>query len=125
MNSLDVVVAIMSDGTRTVAEATLVDFAGSEGVISGAGSAGRDHEDKFKAQAGEDLATARALRSLAARLERRALGTIKHAADIRVHRAEIAERKAAEEEGLRSASEFLADVNPWGTSAQISPPHDF
>ena len=71
MENLNVSVSIMSDGTRTVAEATLIDF--EYNAIRGAGSAGRDHEDKYKAQVGDDLATARALRSLAVHLERRAL----------------------------------------------------
>jgi hypothetical protein len=89
----------MTDGTRTTAEAVLttgwpVDLL----TATGTGSSGRERGDKFDETVGDDLAIARALRSLAARLERRARGKVNHAESIKVHKAEIAARKAAEYE---------------------------
>src|ERR1700743_2184450 len=114
MEQVNIGVVIMSDGTRTVAEATLIDYDGDPVVTEGNGSAGRDHEDKYSSVVGNKLATARALRSLAAHLERDALGRIKHAAAIRAHRAEIAESKAAQAQDMETVRELLGDVNPWG-----------
>lgn len=82
----------LSDGSRTVAEATLHTY--RHPALSGRGSSGREPGDRTDAGIGEDLALARALRSLAAKLERQANGRMKHAADCRAHRRQLAERKA-------------------------------
>lgn len=81
----------LSDGSRTVAEATLHTY--RHPALSGTGSSGREPGDKADAGIGEDLALARALRSLAARLERQANGRCKHRADVR------AQKKAAAGKG--------------------------
>lgn len=61
---------------------------------SGKGSSGRERGDKSNQSVGDDLATARALISLAAHLTRRANGAVRHQESIKAHRAEIVERKA-------------------------------
>jgi hypothetical protein len=76
-----------TDGDRTVVEASLL-FA-DELVINSVGSAGREPGDKSDPKIGEALAVARALRSIASRLERQAKGTMKHREDIQRHRAEL------------------------------------
>ena len=84
---------ILGDGTNTVARARYW----GKGIdpIEGAGSAHRDRSDKPDAETGELLATAQALEVLAARLRRRANGRIKHADEIKRHKAEIAARAVA------------------------------
>lgn len=103
MKQLQVSILLTSDGTRTVAEAELDEMHVSQyGDIalvvpaSGKGSSGRERGDKSNQSVGDDLATARALISLAAHLTRRANGAVRHQESIKAHRAEIAERKAAE-----------------------------
>jgi hypothetical protein len=90
-------VMLMADGTRTVAEITITDIGR---VIAGSGSAGRERGDKNDPLVGEWLATARALRSAAAHLERSARGRVNHAEAIKAHRREIAVRIAAEEAAM-------------------------
>lgn len=81
---------ILSDGTNTV---TRTRYWG-KGIdpIEGAGSAHRDRADKPDTETGELLATAAALEALAARLRKRANGRVKHADEIKRHKAEIASK---------------------------------
>jgi hypothetical protein len=144
VRNLNIGIMVMSDGDRTVAEAVLIDYEnipidnddGLVPVISGSGSAGREPGDKSDQSVGDDLALARSLRSLAARLERRANGKVRHAESCKAHRAEIAERKGT---GYpRPPEEFDKKALPFdyagaisklfdggGGSLPISPPHDF
>lgn len=91
MEQRNVSLYIMTDGNRTSAEATIV--VGK--LVHGNGSSGRDPGDKSDAGIGRNLAVARALRSLAANLERDAKGKVNHAESVKAHEAEIAEKKAA------------------------------
>ena len=97
MRVVNVSVVISTDGIRTMAEADLIDFDSKapEIAISGKGGAGREPGDKNRQWIGDNLATARALRSLAAHIERQARGAVKHAESVKAHRAEIEARKAA------------------------------
>lgn len=132
MEQHNVSLYIMTDGNRTVAEARMI-AAG----MSGQGSAGREPGDKADAFVGEDLAVARALRSLAAHLERRARGRVNHAESIKAHKAEIAIREAAHQHALAETAR-VAGVgklvntlsenfkrNPWGTTTSIEPGFEF
>lgn len=89
MKSLNGSVYIMSDGNRTVATAELFNFYRAETVFMGKGSSGREPGDKPDAAIGEDLAVARALRSLASKLERRAAGRMRHVESIKAHKEQI------------------------------------
>ena len=127
MEQLGITVTTMTDGTRTTAEAVMVN---SEWERSrGTGSAGRERGDKFNASVGEDLAVARALRSLAAHLERRARGRVNHAESIKAHKAEIAQRNAEEINGklldtmARLPMPWSEQYTPGGVP--LKPPHDF
>lgn len=94
MEQFIVSVTAVTDGSRTVAEAVLTTAYPHSPLATGAGSSGREPGDKYDAQTGSELAIARALRSMAARLERRARGRVSHAESVKAHKAEIAERAA-------------------------------
>lgn len=94
MEQFIVNITTMTDGDRTVAEALITTAYPHEFLAAGTGSSGREPGDKSDTQAGKDLAIARSLRSAAARLERRAMGRVKHADDVKAHRREITEKKA-------------------------------
>lgn len=96
MEQFIVKITTMTDGDRTVAEALITTAYPHEFLAAGTGSSGREPGDKSDAQTGKDLAIARSLRSVAAHLERRAMGRVRHAESVKAHKAEIAERKAAE-----------------------------
>lgn len=85
LRSVDI--KILTDGDRTVAEACLYP------CVEGVGSSSRDRADKSDPEIGEALAVARALRKIAAKLERQAAGMMKHREDIKAHRQEIADRR--------------------------------
>src|ERR1700742_2285536 len=108
MRTATVHVGLAHDGTRTVAEASLSSPFGEDFLFSlpvtGTGSSAREVDDKPDQRTGDDLALARALRSMAAHLERRANGRIRHAESVKAHRAEIARRKAEEAQGLKPPS---------------------
>lgn len=97
-------IGVMSDGTRTVAEVAL-----NNTDLRGEGSSQREHGDKANFSIGEKLATARALRSLAARIERRAKGEVRHAEEIKRHRAEVAAKKLAGKK-IRDAQKWSTEV---------------
>lgn len=117
MRDMQIIVTISSDGTRTVAVAEANAYGGvgpdGESVFSGVGSAGRERGDKDDQIVGDNLATARALRSLAAHLEKCANGKVRHAESIKAHKAEIAERNAG---ALSDALQLMG---------HLKPPHDF
>lgn len=98
MKTQNIVIITMTDGGRTVTEVTLPDF-DSGTVFTGKGSSGLEPGDKPDSLTGEWLAQARALRSLAAHMERRAKGRINDAAHIKEHKAEIAARPKMKLEG--------------------------
>lgn len=85
-------VSVMSDGDRTVAEATLLDA--DYNRVTGMGSSGREPGDKPDVKIGTDLAVARALQSATRKLEKRAKGVMKHKEDIKAHKEQIAEAEA-------------------------------
>lgn len=99
MKTFVVRLSLMSDGDRTVVEASHFEnlMTGAALVTYGKGSAGREPGDKSDAQVGEWLAQARALRSVAARLERQAKGRMAHTEEIKRHRAEVAKRNRLKE----------------------------
>ena len=92
MKHFTAAIVVLSDGSRTVAEGTLFSDLGT--VTTGKGSSGREPGDKTDAQTGEDLAVARMLRSMAAHLERRANGRMRHIESVKAHRQEIAAEEA-------------------------------
>lgn len=106
-------IKILSDGNRTVAEAALHTYLHPS--VEGRGSSSREPGDKSNAQIGEAFAIARALRSLAAHLERQAKGKMKHADEIKRHAAEIA---ASDNRYRLMAPPALFDIPSSG-------PHDF
>jgi Domain of unknown function (DUF1876) len=75
-----VTVIIMADKDVTVARANL-------GGTEAAGSARREPGDRPDAGIGADLAVARALARLSAKLGRRARGQVRHAEAVKAHRA--------------------------------------
>lgn len=93
----------VSDGNRTVAEATLLkqNEVGYivETLTTGKGSAGREPGDKNNPEIGEKLALARALESAAAHLRKQANGRIRHVESVRAHREQIKAAKAAGGDG--------------------------
>lgn len=82
---------IATDGSRTVVEAYLHTYLHKS--VTAAGSSSRDPQDKADKKTGEALAVARALRHLAAKLERQAYGEMKHREDCARHAREIATQK--------------------------------
>jgi len=80
--------AVLTDGDRTVVEATLHTYLNLS--VTAAGSSSREPGDKPDPQTGEALAVARALRRIAAKLERQARGKMKHQESVKAHREEIA-----------------------------------
>jgi len=123
MRVLNINIVIASDGTRTVAEAALNDPDDElfTPMAQGEGSSARERGDKADQVTGDELAIARALRCMAARLERQAHGRINHAESVKAHRAQIAEQKASAQatEPYRATMDFLARSFP------LNPPHDF
>ncbi len=125
MKDLYVQVKLLSDRDRSVAEAHLVADAryGLAGVTV-RGSSGREPGDKANPVVGENLAVARALRSLANRLERQATGAMKMAESNRQHKEEIARRgllkKLAEGTGGRGPIQWTEDTAP-----SVFPPGTF
>jgi hypothetical protein len=93
----NVTIVVISDKDATVARAAMDN-------ITATASAKREPGDKPDAVIGADLATARALARLAAKLERRARGRIRNADAIKTHRRERAEaaRNTAGFSGLRA-----------------------
>lgn len=86
---------IATDGSRTVVEAYLHTYLHKS--VTAYGSSARDPQDKTDRKIGEALAVARALRKIAAKLERQAHGKMKHREDCARHAAEIAEQKRGTE----------------------------
>lgn len=82
---------ILSDGDRTVVEAALHTYRNPS--VTATGSSGREPVDKSDPHVGENLAVARALRSIANRLERQAQGYLRHAESNKAHKEEIAAKK--------------------------------
>lgn len=110
MKTFVVRLSLMSDGDRTVAEASHFENfpPGAALITTGKGSAGREPGDKSDAQVGEWLAQARALRSVAAHLERQAKGRMAHTEEIKRHRAEVAQRNRLKE--LAKAPVLKTDI---------------
>jgi len=87
MKSAAVQLSLLSDGDRTVVEAAYHSYQFPSIVASA--SSGREPGDKSNEKIGEALAVARALRSLANRLERQAQGALRHAESNKAHKEEI------------------------------------
>lgn len=94
MHQGNIVFSVLTDGSRTVVEAALLHADSREVVLSATGSSGRDPGDKTDPAVGVGLATARALSSLAKRIERQANGRVKHNEDIAEHRRQIKDAPA-------------------------------
>lgn len=100
-------IAVLTDGNATVAVAEM-------GGIQVAGSAKRDPCDRNDRDVGADLATARALRKLAGRLERRANGAVKQADYVRADR----QRRQRDQAEIFHAIETTGTV-PEGTTIRL------
>lgn len=88
MKNIAISVYVLSDGNRTNAEAQLE--ADDLTVLAvGNGSSSREPGDKADPLIGENLAVARALSSLAKKMERRANGRMRHAEAVKAHREQI------------------------------------
>jgi len=98
-------VTTMSDGDRTVAKAVVIDLNRLPSIIAGMGSSSRERGDKADREVGENLALARALRSLASKLEKQAAGKIKHREDCKEHAREIQSK-----EGLKRLAKIAAKI---------------
>jgi uncharacterized protein DUF1876 len=88
MHTGNIHINILTDGNRTVAEASLHTYAAH---VTGNGSSGREPGDKSDPKIGENLAIARALRKIANRLEKKAAGTMKHRESIAEHHRQLEE----------------------------------
>ncbi len=95
MKKILIQVTLLSDGSRTVAQAT--GAPPYDMACRGLGSSGREPGDRPDEAIGEKLATARALHSMARRLERQAMGRMRHNESVQNHRDEIAVRKLADQ----------------------------
>lgn len=71
-------------------------------VVEASGAARRHRDDRPNPELGVDLATARALRNLGSKMERRTMGQVKHADDVRSMRA-AARKKRKRQEAARKA----------------------
>ena len=87
MNTGTVHLSILTDGDRTVVEASLHTYLNPS--IPVVASSGREPGDKTDPEIGEALAVARALRKIANRLEKKAAGTMKHRESIAEHRRQL------------------------------------
>lgn len=88
MKTIEISVYVLSDGNRTNAEAQLE--ADDLTVLAyGKGSSSREPGDKADPVVGENLAVARALASLAKKLERRANGRMRHVETVKAHHEQI------------------------------------
>ena len=114
MYTASVSLSRLTDGDRTVVEGAYHSY--SFPSVPTRGSAGREPGDKPDAEIGELLATARALKSLAAKLEKRAKGKMRHKEEIARHKAEIAAKKTRwatrAERSLATYPALHAALNP-------------
>jgi len=95
----NVSISFLTDGDRTVFEGAY--HSSNFPAVRATGSSSREPGDKSDVAVGEALAAARFLRSLAAKLEKQANGTVKHREDIKAHRAQIAAAVAAAARAVR------------------------
>lgn len=96
---------MMTDGDRTVAEAVLHTY--QHPSTAAVASSGRERGDESDEKIGEALAIARALRSLASKLEKQAAGKMKHREDCKAHARDIKAKM-----GLKRLAEMAAVTGP-------------
>lgn len=98
MKQANIHILVLNDGDRTVAEANLAAIYGGDAPeirpTTRSGSAARQPGDKADEMVGDNLAVARALRSLAAKLERQANGKMRNNESNKAHREQIRAAKA-------------------------------